>query len=110
MERRDSLQDQERHKVARNATATYNDKDTAKERATEDHTTSDSLQPTNEVERENNTTNYTIQQHHTPPKVQLDKEFHILQKYTLEETSGTEKAHTGREYMLSLLSLEQRFT
>ena len=29
---------------------------TAKERATEGHTTSDSLQPTNEIERENNTT------------------------------------------------------
>ena len=39
------------------------------------------------------------------PKVQLDKEFHILPQYTLGETTGTEKA--GREYMLSL---EQRFT
>ena len=35
------------------------------------------------------------------------KEFHIFQKHILEETTGTEKAHTGREYMLSL---EQRFT
>ena len=34
---------------------------------------------------------------HTPPKVQP----HMLEKYTLEEITGTEKAHTGREYTWS---------
>ena len=47
------------------------------------------------------------QQHHTPPKVQLDMDFHTLQKYTLEETTGTEKAQTGRE---STSSHAQHFT
>ena len=74
--------------------ATVYNKDTAWERATEDHTTSDSLQPTNEVERENNTTNTTGV---SSTKVQLDKELHMLQKYILEETTGTEKAHTGKK-------------
>ena len=40
MERRNSIQDQERHNIARNTTATVCNKDTAKERATEGHTTS----------------------------------------------------------------------
>ena len=47
------------------------------------------------------------QQHHTPPQVQLDMDYHILQKYTLEGTTGAEKAHTGSEDMSSL---KQHFT
>ena len=93
---KDSLQDQERHKVARNTTAAVYNKDTAKERATEDHTTSDPLQPTKAPP--------TLQESEAP---HTTKGAHILQKYILEEATGTEKAHTGREYMLSL---EQRFT
>ena len=44
---------------------------------------------------------HRTQQHHTPPKVQLDKDYRILQKYIMEGTTGTEKAHTGREYTSS---------
>ena len=59
------------------------------------------------LERKQHHQQFRTHLRHTPPKAQLDKDFHILQRYTLEETTGTEKAHTGREYMLSL---EQRFT
>ena len=41
------------------------------------------------------------QQHHTPPKVQLDKDYRTLQKYIMVESTGTEKAHTGREHTSS---------
>ena len=70
---------------------------TAEERATEGHTTR--KQSTNEIERKQHHQHYRSQQHHTPPKVQPDKGFHILQKYNLEEATGTEKAHTGQEYI-----------
>ena len=74
-------EDQERHQVARNATATDN-KDTAKERAAEDHTTSDSLQSTNEVERENTTTKGAAGQ-----GIPLPSEVHPG-KDILEESTG----------------------
>ena len=59
VERRNSIQDQERRNIARNTTATVCNKDTAKERATEGRSTRDPIQPTNAIERENNTTNTT---------------------------------------------------
>ena len=58
------------------------------QRQPEGHTTSNSVQSNHQQIRS--------QQRHTSPEVQLDKDFHIVQKYILEETTGTEKASTGR--------------
>ena len=52
-----SIQDPKRHNIARDTTATAHNQDTAKERTTEGHTTSNSVQPTRTVESEDNTTN-----------------------------------------------------
>ena len=107
MERRDNIQDQERHHIARGNAATACNKDTAKKCTTEGDTASDSVQTAHTAWRETTPRQFRTHLRHTQPKAQLDKGFHILQRYTLEEATGTEKAHTGREYMLNP---EQRFT
>ena len=57
MERRNNIQDQKKHNIARGTTATACNKDTAKKCTTEGDTTSDSVQTAHTAEGENNTTN-----------------------------------------------------
>ena len=70
----------------------------ASHRATEEHTTSDSRTRLKEK-----TTPPTLQESAAPhtTKGAADMDFHILQKYIMEETTGTEKAHTRREHTSS---------
>ena len=99
VERRNNIQDQKRHNIARGNAATACNKDTAKKCTTEGDTTSDSVQTAHTAEGENNTQHFRTHLRHTPLRAQLDKDLHILQKYIMEETTGTEKAYWKRVHV-----------
>ena len=54
--------------------------------------------PRTQVREKQHHQQHKIQQRRAPPRAQLDMGYHIFQKYILEETTGAEKACTGREY------------
>ena len=108
VERRNSIQDQERHNIARDTTATACNKDTAKECAAESHTTSNSVQPA-----------HGLREKTTPPTPQDTAAPHTHQRRSWTRTTTSFRSTSWRRLLVQRRPIleesthqasEQRFT